>query len=665
MGVHWIDWTIVLGLLFSLISLVVYAGRYNRSVADFLAANRCAGRYLLTVAGDASGLGAITVLAFYELYYHSGFTGVWWNLMFLPVGVIIALSGFVAYRFRQTRAMTMAQFLEMRYSKNFRIFTGILAYVSGILNYGIFPAVAARFFIYFCGWSDSINILGLSIATFPIVMIVLLSIALFFTFMGGQIVIMVTDFTQGFFCYIAFAVIIIYMLLIFDWSQVSEALLSAPPDASLINPFHANQIKDFNFWYFAIALIGIFYSYMAWQGSQGYYCAAISAHEARMSGILSKLKMMASVLMFMVVPIFMYTVMHHTSFSSAAEHVNSIISKIDNPYLRKQLLVPIAIKTILPTGLTGVMLAMMLAACISADETYLHSWGSIFVQDVIMPFRKKPLSPRWHMRVLRCSILGVAVFAFFFSLFFPQKEYILMWMAITGAIFLGGAGSVIIGGLYWKRGTTTAAWAAMIAGTILSVGGIVIRQVYPGFPLNSQQVYGITIFSCIFLYIVISLLNRKPPFNLDKMLHREECSLERDHVVAQKRDSAPRSLIIKALGITDEFSKGDKFLYFICFIWIFSWFAVFVVGTVYNLIYTVSDLSWLKFWHIYIVITLITLIIIMVWFGIGGILDIRKLFRRLKMIKRNDLDDGTVFEDRNSEDELKNNTTNRDKVKLA
>ena len=64
-----------------------------------------------------------------------------------------------------------------------------------------------------------------------------------------------------------------------------------------------------------------------------------------------------------------------------------------------------------------------------------------------------------HLRVLRCSILGVGVFIFFFSLVFQQSEYIFLFFAITGAIFAGGRGAVIIGGLYWKRGTTAAAWA--------------------------------------------------------------------------------------------------------------------------------------------------------------------------------------------------------------
>ena len=92
------------------------------------------------------------------------------------------------------------------------------------------------------------------------------------------------------------------------------------------------------------------------------------------------------------------------------------------------------------------MTAVMLMATIGTHDTYLHSWGAIFIQDVVMPFRNKPFTPEQHLRALRLSILGVCIFIFFFSLIFQQSEYIFLFFAITGAIFTGGSGAVIIGG---------------------------------------------------------------------------------------------------------------------------------------------------------------------------------------------------------------------------
>ena len=79
--------------------------------------------------------------------------------------------------------------------------------------------------------------------------------------------------------------------------------------------------------------------------------------------------------------------------------------------------------------------------------------------------------------MLRIAIFGVAVFIFFFSLLFQQNQKIALFFAITAAIFAGGSGAVIIGGLYWKRGTTAAAWSAMIVGATISVGGVLVKQV--------------------------------------------------------------------------------------------------------------------------------------------------------------------------------------------
>ena len=113
--------------------------------------------------------------------------------------------------------------------------------------------------------------------------------------------------------------------------------------------------------------------------------------------------------------------------------------------------------------LLGLFAAVIFGCAISCDDTYVHAWGSIFIQDVVLPIRKRPFkTPGNHLLALRLSIVGVALFGFIFSILFPMKGYIFMFFALTGAIYLGGAGAVIIGGLYWKRGTTAAAWCRSI-----------------------------------------------------------------------------------------------------------------------------------------------------------------------------------------------------------
>ena len=71
----------------------------------------------------------------------------------------------------------------------------------------------------------------------------------------------------------------------------------------------------------------------------------------------------------------------------------------------------------------------------------------------------------------------VLLFLYSFLVYYFNKTKRLHFFAITAAIFSGGSGAVIIGGLYWKKGTTKAAWTAIIIGALISVGGVLVKQV--------------------------------------------------------------------------------------------------------------------------------------------------------------------------------------------
>ena len=70
----WIDWTIVIIPLLLLLFLSFYSGKFIRGVVDYLAAGRIAGRYVLSVGDMASALSVITLVAFCEQHYQTGFS---------------------------------------------------------------------------------------------------------------------------------------------------------------------------------------------------------------------------------------------------------------------------------------------------------------------------------------------------------------------------------------------------------------------------------------------------------------------------------------------------------------------------------------------------------------------------------------------------------------
>jgi len=635
-----IDWGILALFAALMLASALFSRRFVRGVADFLAAGRTAGRYLLSVSQGASAIGAITVVGLFEMNYVAGFPMTWWGFSMALVVLVITVSGWVVYRFRQTRALTLAQFFEMRYSRGFRIFAGTTCFLSGLVNFGIFPAVGARFFIYYCGLPQAVPLLGVLVPTFPLVMLALLGTALFFVFTGGQVAVITADFLQGVFIQAVFIAVTLFVLARVDWTQIVTALSGAPADASLLNPFRTAKVPDFNLGYFLIGVLGAFYGTMAWQGTQAYNASAASAHEAKMAQVLNNWRILPQSLMLLVLPLVAYTVLHHPDFAGAAEAVRGTLATVPNEALHGQLRTPLVLTRLLPAGLLGLFAAMMLAASITTENSYMHSWASILVQDVILPLRRRPFTPRQHLRALRLAILGVTLFIFCFSLLFQQSEAIFLFFAITGAIFAGGAGAVIIGGLYWKRGTTAAAWAAMLTGSGVAVGGIVLQQLFPGFPINGQMFWGLAMVAASGVYVLVSLLAPRPAADLERMLGR-----------AGGREDAPGSggpggalqrRGLRLLGMGAEFTRGDRAIYAASCIWTFSWVALFLAGTLYNLTHTVGDAAWARFWRVYIHIHLVVSCLVLVWMSAGGARDLRRMFGRLRTQARDAADDGTV-----------------------
>src|SRR5687767_1351688 len=258
-----IDWTIVAATIALVLVFAVYTRRFVKSVADFLSAGRCAGRYLLANARGEADSGLANTMSKFEVVLVSGFVLNFWEKISIPVLLLVGISGFVVYRFRETRAMTLAQFFEMRYSRRFRLFMGALAFLSGILNYGIFPAISARFFVYFLDLPRTLDVGVFSISTAALIMFAYLTCTVFMITIGGQVTLMITDCIEGLLSHLIYIVIIVSILFVVSWSQIVDVMSATPPNKSMIDPFEARDVEDFNLGYIAMGLAITVYTTMA------------------------------------------------------------------------------------------------------------------------------------------------------------------------------------------------------------------------------------------------------------------------------------------------------------------------------------------------------------------------------------------------------------------
>ncbi|MDR1190145.1 MAG: hypothetical protein LBK60_00585 [Verrucomicrobiales bacterium] len=676
MNLTWLDYIVVGIPLLVIVVSSLYMRRFMRSVADFLAASRCAGRYLICTAAGATGASVMIMITALEMFSKTGFSMRFWDSLTLVIFFFFGLVGLIGYRFRETRALTFHQFFELRYSRGVRVFASFLNVFSGVINFGIQPAVGARFFVYFCDLPERCSIAGVTLPTFVPVLVVLMGVSLYFSLTGGQISVMVTDCLEGVFSSVFYLVVAFFVVFSISVSQMKDALLSGVPGDSFIDPFDIGNKTDFNGWFVVFALLLNIYYYRGNAWIQGFAAAAKTAHEGRMSSILGNWRSQGSIAMTLLVSIAGFTILHHADFAAQQAQVAEHLQHLGNSQLVTQMRMPTALGVFLAPGVKGAFCAVLLFGLLAAQGVQLHGYGATILQDVIMPLRQTPFTPRAHLWALKVTIVLVAVLVSGFSVWFKPVDYLVMLVTLVGAIYLGGVGLVCWGGLYWKKGTTAGAWTALVIGMVLGVGGNVLQQFWgqlnplllkftgggwhdylaahaDKLPLNGQQLSIITAGTAAVGYVGVSLLTCRRNFDMDRMLHRGAWRIASEDVVVNA--SAGKSFLSRFLQIDQHFTRGDKILTYGTFGWTVFWTAVSVGILLWTLLVGRLSPEW---WFDYTMLTSVWLtlglgVVVAVWFFIGATRDLLELFRTLKTVERSDADDGTVRDHHNAGEEGK------------
>lgn len=742
---HWLDWVILIVPVLFVLSMAFYARKYVRGVADFLAAGRVAGRYVICVGDMEAGLSVITLAALCEKEFQSGMAVGFWGKLIVPISIFMSLTGYCIYRYRQTKCLSIGQFLELRYNRPLRIVAASIRTIAEMITNAIGPAVAARFFIYIMGLPLSFKFMGFECSTFAVIMVFVLSMALFVIWSGGRISLLISDAIQGLMSYPIFVIFIVFVLSEISWTHdVAPVMLDRAQGESFLNPMDIGNLRDFNLFALVVAITGSILNRAAWIGNDTSNSGR-NAHEQKMAGILGAWRNGFSTLMVTLVALFVLTVMLGDRFAEDAKAIRvALVSKVseesisneearqkiiadisshppakhiigkDAPYSRDknpdkdclnavrkhipdtpegnlefqkfrtlyyQMMAPVVLRKSLPPGVMGTFVLLMIMLMLSTDDSRIFNASSTIIQDVVMPFRKKPFKPEQHLFWLRIMSLAVCGFFLFVSLFLTQLDFIAMFISIMCALWLGAAGPIMIGGLYTRFGTTTGAFCALFFGSGTSFFGLIMQRtwashVYPWlhttgyekhvdslfasatsvlsplivwkmnsvkFPINSYEIYFCAMILGVAAYIIGSILTYKEPFNLNRMLHRGEYS--DGESLQNKSPWTWNNVYTKMIGIDEEYTRGDKIIAWGVFFYsfVFQFLIVFVAVAIWNLI-----APWpAEWWSTYFFVTLIVVGIVVgsistLWFMIGGIVDLRRLFKDLALRVNNPLDDGWV-----------------------
>lgn len=745
----WIDWLIMTVPMAFIVYVGFYSKKYVRGVSDYLAAGRLAGRYVLTVSDVAQGLAVITLIGYVEAHYKTGFAMVFWSAIMIPLTLIMSLTGFVSYRYRETKAMSLGQFLEMRYNRKLRIYAAALRSAAELLANCMCPALAARFMIYYIGVPSSFEVAGIQIPTFMILTFVMVVLCVYICCVGGCLSLIITDTLQGFICYPLLIIFTIFIPCSFSWNDVIIPVMNDRVSGqSFLNPYDVKALRDFNVFALFVTFFSMILNRGNWIGG-GSTSAARSPHEQKMAGIMGEWRGMFGAVLYVLLVIMVISVLNHSSFAVKGKEVrdklsaqvlqevkaddvniqNVINSKLqamppadhiiggtrpqdaplsheknlDTPHLDTvhsvlkdtpkgekkyqefftlyhQMMLPVTLRSLLPTGLVGLFALFILVMMLSTDDSRLFSSAQTIAQDCIVPFMKKSFTPEQHVRVIRFTVIGCGLLWFLGSFFMAQLDYINMFITIICSMWLG-AGPVVLFGLYSRFGNTTGAFSSIITGMVLALTFIFCQRswadiIYPflvannwdeaagnffaacsapfepwivwrvtpyKFPINSTEISFIIMILCLVAYIVGSLVTYKGPFNLERMLHRGIYNTDNERKEFFKWSF--KNAFKKIIGITPEFSRGDKIITWSVFIYsfIYRFFFTFIVVIIWNMFSPWKTEWWgYYFFVLFLGVPLLGATVSLFWFLIGGIRDIRRLLHDLATREDNPLDNGVV-----------------------
>ncbi len=444
MNLSYIDIIIVIIYVIFVFFAGSFVKKYIKGIDDYLVAGRSMGFNLGLISLMCTEIGMITYMYYAELGFQAGFASLIVALPPVVAYFFLGKTGFIIKPLLEMQIKTIPEFFSKKYSKGVRFYIGLLMAVGGILNFGVFPGVEARF----------INIVtGIPNDYLLVTMVVLLTIVLLYTLVGGMVSVIVTNYIQ--YAILSFGMVFITIAGVFaiGWSEIVDAVTYSM-GAKGMNPFYPSvSSSEFGIGFLIWQILEWIALLVGWQ--------AISMRLFSSKNTKTGQKIYRwSGLMFLsraVLPIF-WGIVAFGYFANQGKEVTGLDS------------LPLLITQIMPSGLLGLIFAGLLAASMSTYASYLLSWSSIVSQDIIGSVIKyitgQELSSKKQLLVSRITMAAVMIFIIWWSLFHDLQGYLYFYLQMTAMLFIPGTLICVTLGIYWKKARTLGAYLAITFGAL-------------------------------------------------------------------------------------------------------------------------------------------------------------------------------------------------------
>ncbi len=477
-----IDWIILVIYLGLTVGVGIWVKRYVENLSGYLVAGRRIKSSLGVATFAATEIGTITFMYFGELGYVSGFSCFIIGPLAMLAYMVVGKTGFIIVPLRRHQVMTIPEYYELRYSRGVRLLGGIILFLGGVLNMGIFLKFDGIFLS---------EVMGFGPKAVSLIMLVMVVIVIAYTVLGGMFSVVVTDYIQFVVLSVGMLVATIAILLELDLVQMGT-IVGQQFGESGFNPLVNSRFG----WMF---IVWIFISNIAagalWQPGTSKALASESPQVAK--------------------KVFFYTSLTFAGRAMIPMFWGVAALVLLGPGESSTAAMPKLIGAMTPRGFLGLIVAGMLAASMSTYSAYLLAWSSVATRDVIACFRTTDLSESTTIWLTRILAVLIGLFLLIFGLWYQIPDTAFQYLFITGAMYTAGALGCVAAGIYWRRANTIGAYSALAMGALAPAAFLILEKSRNSLPswlgfASDVNVSGMLSFVLAFIGMIAgSLLTQK------------------------------------------------------------------------------------------------------------------------------------------------------------
>ena len=473
---HFIDILIFITYFSLMLGVGVYFFRRNKNIEDYYIGGRSMGSWHIGLSVVATDVGGGFSIGLGGLGYMIGLAGSWmlftgligaWLSAIILIPVIHRLS-------KKKMFFTFPQVFEHYYN-------GKVALIAGIISA-----------IGYTGFTSSQLLAGAKLASATFVEINLVTalvimgvIAVIYTGIGGLKAVIYTDTIQ----WIILMVGLIFVGIPIGYSAIGgiESIKSTVGHEFL----SLGNIKWQQLLNWAVTIIPIWFVGMTLY--QRIYASRTRKQAQKAWFIAGLLEWPVMAFMGVILGLFSRVAFEKGMFSALGYPVGAIMDA--------EMGLPILLNSILPVGLTGIMLSAYFSAILSTADSCLMAASGNVQTDILEKFLNIKRSHRGNLRVSQIITLSIGVLALLLASYMTN---VLDLMLYSYAFMVSGLFVPIIAALYSKRPSTFAAIIAMISGGTTTITLIITELKLP-FNLDAN-IFGIG--TSAILYVIIYILQK-------------------------------------------------------------------------------------------------------------------------------------------------------------